>query len=420
MSYDVYLGSIRVGQLTAQKSRLTFQYAEPVVEAGGPVLSVRLPARGQPYGHEESDAYFANLLPEDEYRRLVARLVGQSERNTAGLLGAIGGECAGAVSIWPTGEGPADSPDYVPLDPVAVQRLLQTDSGRERMALVQEARLSLAGTMEKLGLRQQAGAWFRSRGGAPTTHILKWPPAGFLDLPYNELFCLKLWQAAGLPVADAEVIDTGPGVLVVRRFDRMELADGGLRLIHQEDFAQACGIGPASKYQAHGGPGFAACAAVVQAVATVPARERGLMLRWAIANYLTGNEDAHAKNLALLHEQEGVRLAPFYDIVCTQVYGGLRRRMAMDYGGEYRPAYVRTRHWERFAADLSVPIRLVRREALELAEDFELVLPGVRDALERDHGQQPVFARVAAEVKRGIERVRAQLTGSDAVNHEGG
>jgi serine/threonine-protein kinase HipA len=375
---------------------------------------VRLPAQARPYGHGASDAYFANLLPEDEYRRLVARVVGESDRNIAGLLGAIGGECAGAVSIWPPGEAPPNAPEYVPLDAAAVQRLLATENVRARMAIVQEARLSLAGGMEKLGLRQQGGKWFRSRRGAPTTHILKWPPSGFADLPYNELFCLALWRAVDLPVAEAEVIDTGSGVLVVRRFDRVELPGGGLRLIHQEDFAQATGTGPASKYQVHGGPGFAACATVLQDFATVPARERGLLLRWGIANFLTGNEDAHAKNLALLHEREGLRLAPFYDIVCTQVYGGLRRHMAMAYGGEYRPAYIRTRHWEGFAAELGVPLRLVRREAMRLADLFEGALPEVRTAVERDHGSQPVFERVLGAIMRQIGRGRDQLAGSDA------
>ncbi len=89
----------------------------------------------------------------------------------------------------------------------------------------------------------------RSRRGAPTTHILKWPPLGYDDLPYddlpyNELFCHALWQAVKIPVAEAEVLDTAMPVLVVRRFDRVELPGGGLRLIHQEDFAQATGTPP--------------------------------------------------------------------------------------------------------------------------------------------------------------------------------
>jgi serine/threonine-protein kinase HipA len=278
---------------------------------------------------------------------------------------------------------------------------------------VRDARLSLAGGMEKLGLRQQDGQWFRSRRGSPTTHILKWPPLGYDDLPYNELFCHTLWRAVDLPVAEAEVLNTLTPVLVVRRFDRVELPDGGLRLIHQEDFAQATGTHPASKYEADGGPGFANCAALLQEVAAIPARERELLMRWAIANFLIGNEDAHAKNLALLHEPDGTRLAPFYDVVCTQAYRGLRRAMAMSYGGEYRPAYMRTRHWERFAAELGVPMRLLRAEAMGLAETMEGALASVRESLEQQHRQQPIFERVHRAVERQIGRVKAQLSGAE-------
>jgi serine/threonine-protein kinase HipA len=411
MSYEVYFGPVRVGRLEAHRSRLEFRYTQDVAEAGAPALSVHLPTRSEPFGHDASDAYFANLLPEDEYRRLVAKVVGQSDRNIAGLLGAIGGECAGAVSIWPAGEVPPAVPEYVPLDAEAVRRLLDGGNVQERLAVVREARLSLAGGMEKLGLRKQGGQWFRSRRGAPTTHILKWPPLGYEDLPYNELFCHALWQAVGIPVAEAEVLNTVTPVLVVRRFDRVEPPDGGLRLIHQEDFAQATGTHPASKYQADGGPGFAACAAVLREFAAVPARERELVMRWGIANFLTGNEDAHAKNLALLHEPQGTRLAPFYDIVCTQAYRGLRRAMAMSYGGEYRPAFIRTRHWERFAAELGLPMRLVRSEAIELADAFETSLPTVRADLERQYGPHPVFERVQRAVKTQIGRAVAQLAG---------
>lgn len=62
---------------------------------------MRLPVRSEPYLHDDVNPFFANLLPEDEHLHLLARVLGLSDRNVAGLLGAIGGECAGAVSIWP-------------------------------------------------------------------------------------------------------------------------------------------------------------------------------------------------------------------------------------------------------------------------------------------------------------------------------
>ena len=36
-----------------------------------------------------------------------------------------------------------------------------------------------------------------------------------------------------------------------------------------------------------------------------------------IFNHIIGNADAHAKNLSMLYYDQGIQLAPFYDILCT-------------------------------------------------------------------------------------------------------
>ncbi|MEK6768577.1 MAG: type II toxin-antitoxin system HipA family toxin, partial [Gemmatimonadota bacterium] len=374
MNYAVYYGRVPLGDLFSARARLRFTYRAEVVKDGGPALSVRLPARDAAYTHDDASPYFSNLLPEDEYRRLLARMLGLSDRNVAGLLGAIGGECAGAVSIWPAGQQPAVVPDYVPLADEDVRRLFESPDASERMDIVREGRLSLAGGMEKLGLRRREERWYRGRGGAPTTHILKWSPARFPDLTCNELLCLKLCEAAGFAMPAARIEAPGTPVLIVERFDRRVAADGEVAVIHQEDFCQALGVEPAQKYQTEGGPGFAACAKIIRDHCAVPARDLGQLLRWAVANYLVGNGDAHGKNLSLLHDADGVRLAPIYDVGSTLVYGGLSRKLAMSVGGEYRFDFVRARHWERLAEDLGLPFDLVRRNALSLALTFEALL----------------------------------------------
>lgn len=409
MSFTVYHGTERIGELQSEGARLRFRYRPEVADAGRPALSVRLPPRREPFLHDEANPYFANLLPEEEHRRLLARVLGMSDRNVAGLLGAIGGECAGAVSIWPTGRRPPAKPDYVPLDDAHVQRLLDATSPAERLDIVRESRLSLAGGMEKLGLRLVDDRWHRGRAGAPTTHILKWAPRSLPDLNYNELFCMELLGAAGLPIAEATVEGGITPVLVVQRYDRIEQADGRLTLLHQEDFCQALGVEPAQKYQAEGGPSLASCAAILRRHAAVPARELSLLLRWAVGNFLVGNGDAHGKNLALLYAPEGVRLAPFYDIASTRVYKGLSGKLAMAIGGEYRIAYVQARHWDRLADALGLPANTVRREVLALAAAVEMVLPAVRERLTDRYGDQEIFARIQHLVIEQIERVRRQL-----------
>lgn len=412
MNHAVYYGRVPLGDLFSSRARLRFTYRPEVVTDGGPTLSVRLPAREAAYAHVDASPYFSNLLPEDEYRRLLARMLGLSDRNVAGLLGAIGGECAGAVSIWPAGQGPPSEPDYVPLADEEVRRLLEAADASERLDIVREGRLSLAGGMEKLGLRRRDERWYRGRGGAPTTHILKWSPASIPSLTYNELYCLRLFEAAGFAIPKAEIEGHGTPVLNVERFDRRATADETVAVVHQEDFCQALGVEPAQKYQAEGGPGFAACAKIIREHCAVPARDLSQLLRWAVANFLVGNGDAHGKNLSLLHDEDGVRLAPVYDVASTLVYGGLSRKLAMPVGSECRFEFVRARHWERLAGDLGLPFDLVRRDALSLASRFEASLSDVHRRLAAVHSDQPIFGRVAEVVNLQIARLREQLAGS--------
>ncbi len=76
-----------------------------------------------------------------------------------------------------------------------------------------------------------------------------------------------------------------------------------------------------------------------------------------IFNLLIGNADAHSKNYSLIMEgDESPQLAPLYDLLSTRVYGRrFNRKMAMKYGGEYRPERIRGRHLDRLADDLDLP-----------------------------------------------------------------
>jgi serine/threonine-protein kinase HipA len=80
---------------------------------------------------------------------------------------------------------------------------------------------------------------------------------------------------------------------------------------------------PDQKYESEGGPSLQQCFALLQGKSIRPAADRMALLRWTIFNFLIGNADAHAKNLAMIFTDRGPRLAPFYDLICTQVYPDL-------------------------------------------------------------------------------------------------
>lgn len=44
------------------------------------------------------------------------------------------------------------------------------------------------------------------------------------------------------------------------------------------------------------------------------------LFRWLAFNLLIGNNDNHIKNISFLVDEEGVRLAPFYDLLSTACY----------------------------------------------------------------------------------------------------
>ena len=117
-----------------------FQYSEEWLE--NPVrfpVSVTLPLRSEPYepGGEKRVAhhFFANLLPEGGSRQRICREKGISEGNDFELLRAIGGECAGALSI--AGDEPVQAAaEYQPLSKSELTELLVK---RNPSAVVEES-----------------------------------------------------------------------------------------------------------------------------------------------------------------------------------------------------------------------------------------------------------------------------------------
>jgi serine/threonine-protein kinase HipA len=71
-----------------------------------PPLSQSLPLDGS-FGADAVVAFFGGLLPEGAPRQVLARQLGVSVGNDFGLLDALGGDTAGAVSLLAPGQTPA-------------------------------------------------------------------------------------------------------------------------------------------------------------------------------------------------------------------------------------------------------------------------------------------------------------------------
>jgi serine/threonine-protein kinase HipA len=277
--------------------------------------------------------FIDGLLPEGDSRTAIARAVGVSPSDTYELIRALGRDCAGAIVIQPADEPPPQAPTTLTAEPLDEEALAALVQGLRVAPLGAggRVRISLAGIQEKLVLTKMPdGRWGRPIDGTPSTHILKPEHAAFPDTVQNEAFCMRLARHLGLAAATIETTEiAGRKVIVVERFDRRVTPDGGVERIHQEDFCQATGMPPETKYEENGGPPLRRIASIVSDVAESGAVER--LLGAMIANALIGNGDAHAKNFSLLHNSSGaLALAPLYDLLSTLHYGDDRLAMYID------------------------------------------------------------------------------------------
>ena len=155
----------------------------------------------------------------------------------------------------------------------------------------------------------------------------------------------------------------------MRRFDRIVRADGTLGRLIQYDLCQLTGTVSEKKYEKEGGPGIAACAEMIRAYSTQPAVDLRAFVSWILFNLFVGNNDSHAKNLAMVEVPGGgVALAPFYDLMCTRLYPGLSQEFAFAVGGEARPGSIVRGHLDAMAAELRMRPQFIARLALALAK----------------------------------------------------
>lgn len=361
-----------------EASRFVFQYEADWKRP----LSLSLPIQREAFDPDQARPFFANLLPEAGVRQAIAEREKISETNDFELLKRLGGDCAGAIWLWP-------SPRKLPpasLSPTTEKELAARVSRRSGEPLLLTdtdtgVRMSLAGAHEKVPLVVDGEDLFFPKGSASSSHILKAPDPRWHNLVENEALCMRLAAAADLRVAPVRILPRIPALLI-ERYDRIPTANNKkIRRLHQEDLCQALGVMPEGKYETEGGPGFVECFAIFGGVGAEPAVDRKRILEWAIFNVLIGNADAHGKNLSILYADDGIALAPLYDLICTRMYRATNDRVAMRYGGHDR-FDVGATHWRAFAKDAGLTVRLVSDVLRSLAEALPELLGEARASLE--------------------------------------
>lgn len=412
----VWWDSRRVGDLTQNRhGELGFTYAQSWIEdEKAPALSVSLPKRAESYSRRECRPFFSGLLPDEGQREAVARVLGVSSANDFALLDRLGGDVAGALQLLPPDETPgtpAPRQQLTPLDEAGLIRVLDALPLRPLLAGEKGLRLSLAGAQAKVPVILVNGAVAMPAPGQSTTHILKPPIPRFPRTTENEVYVMRLAAAIGLDVAPVEArVVRDRAFLLVQRYDRALTESGSLRRIHQEDFCQALGVPPETKYASEGGPGFKECFALLRRVALRPAVDVLKLLDAAIFNVIVGNADAHAKNFSLLYDADGPRLAPLYDLLATVAYPELSPRFAMKIGKRATLPELDGKGWSAFAADTELGLPLIRRRVTEICESVETSAQEVGNSLAQPGLDASTLSTIAkatmVRARQGAETVK--------------
>lgn len=390
-----------------------FRYEPGWISGGGFRISYSLPLEESEFSPEDKVAHhwFANLLPEGDMREKIVYERKLPDTDFM-LLRALGGECAGALSILPPDQEPIESMQYEQLTNKDLS-ILALRQGHPYIdwSKGHYPRLSLAGAQYKCPVLFVNDQYFVPKDVAPTSHILKFDPRNDRNVPAYEAFTTQLAASINLPVTEITLHSIKQHRFVrIVRYDRIRDNSNNIKKLHQEDFCQALGQSNESKYQEDGGPSFADCCRLIQRASSQVPIDLLNLFRWQIFNVLAGNSDGHAKNLSLLYSEDGqTRLAPFYDLICTRAIQSIDHRLAQHVGGTRDPGTVTLKHWHDLADQCNVSANLVTNLIQEVAAGLLERISPEREIFEERYEPYPALQRIEKIVNKQCRRILKEI-----------
>lgn len=401
----VWRDTRRVGLLdTAANGDVRFTYDSNVVAEARPEYAVglRCPVRAKPYTGTDAAAVFENLLPEGALRGALGQATKHDPSDTVGLLGAVGGECAGALHLWPEGVSPPLHAEYEDVSAAKLNAAFTSASGQLRQVT---GRASLSGAQPKLVLWRMPPVgddhpvYRLPKNGAPTTVVVKRPSQSFPGLLEAEMVGMRLMRSAEISTASSTPCRVAMDCHESARFDRVVTAGGDVQRRHAEDGCQLTGRLSRNKYALERAPTFQELCAVLNRASTHPLEDRETLFRWAVANAAMGNYDAHAKNVSVVYvTTDRVRLAPAYDVVVTAVYDGFDREFALYFCGTTHPQALTPASLKIAAREFGLPEGSVTDLANEVVRLIQSRLPDVLQEVLREGGQPEMLEKLGTSV----------------------
>ncbi len=407
---NVWFADKHVGCLWPDDNNtICFQYTDDWVDYKYAFqISPSLPLTEEPFENDRiAHNFFSNLLPEAKARENICRQNQISIDNDFSLLKAIGGECAGALTI--SYDKPQIDSSYKKLSNDEFLELLKNKNYKINTNNEDAAsRLSLAGAQAKVPLKIEANNYYLPYGTSPSTHILKFDSLELKNIPAFEV--VTTWTARNLGLNTIEIdyhVFKTEKFSITKRYDRI-IKDNDINRIHQEDFCQALGLSSEKKYEREGGPTFAQCYQLVSDKSSRSIVDKKILLEWLVINYLIGNCDSHAKNLSFIREGDSYQLSPIYDLVCTQAYPPniISKYLAMSIGGKFDPKEVTLNSWKQLESDCGLKegtiIKILNKKSKEAIPAFVKA----KKEFEEQYGQYEALNRVGEAIIKTVRYVK--------------
>lgn len=320
---ELYLSDQKVGTITPvarDKTRVALSvdrdYAPEVVLSES-FLTV---PGGRPSAEAVSN-FLGGYVPEGRHRDRMAAKRGIDKDNLFALLSEFGGSIAGAVTLRRTDEQASARPRYEPMSEAALAARLAQALRDSDQGIPDDSRSTLPGYQPKVLAARFGDQWVYPRGRAHSTHILKPQVPARPHRIFDEHFSHLLTRALGLSSYGSQIaVAQGTTFLAIERFDRTVSADAVL-VHHQEDLAQALGLDwrdSDRKFQdpyRPGDPRRATARRIATLLGSLPgaASVVDAWIRRLTFTVAIGDNDAHAKNVALEHDRGRTELSQVYD-----------------------------------------------------------------------------------------------------------
>ncbi len=322
---EVRLHGEPVGRITrgSRRDRIEFGWIGGYVP--GPVTLTEAFGSVRPVAQSSAASnFFGGYALEGRQRQQLTQRRGISDPSDLyAMLREFGSSIAGAVTITDPEAAGRTEPRYEPISDAEILRRLRRAASDGDLGSDDQSRSMLAGLQPKLLLARFGDQWYLPHGRAHSTHILKPRLPARPDGLARELYGHALAAELGLASYGTELIGSGARqYLVIERYDRIVHGET-VTLVHQEDAAQALGldwVDDRAKFQDPGRPRDIrrpSAYRIAEFLGSLqgPAGPVADFLRRLTFTVLIGDNDAHAKNLAILHLAGRSALADVYDAV---------------------------------------------------------------------------------------------------------